>query len=453
MEKAALQDPFSSSVATSVRTASYHSQPSDRQPGRRQQFKSYRLNGEYERPWLGDSRLKRSRVGSYIIWGFIGLGLALSAYINFTVTQKVSKHQACYIHLHSWLTSCLSSYCLILDDQFSSLNEATWNREIGGFGTGAFDWTTTDEKNVFVDGEGLHIVPTLTTESTSITPEQLVDGYTLNLTKAGGDGSCTGASNAACSIRSNKTTGAIIPPVRSARLNTRGKKSIRYGRVEVVAKMPRGEWLWPAIWMLPVNETYGPWPSSGEIDLVETRGNDVDYPAGGRDIMSSSMHWGPTPETDSFWRSTRGRALRRTDFSKGFHTFGIEWSKDYLFTYIDSPLQQVLFWSFDKDQTMWQKGHYEGVAVNSSLVKDPWSQTGNPNTPFDQPFFLILNVAVGSTNGWFPDGKGGKPWTDVGQAASDFYSSLDKFYPTWPKDNSRGMTVRSVKMWQEGACG
>lgn len=96
MEKAALQDPFSSSVATSVRTASYHSQPSDRQPGRRQQFKSYRLNGEYERPWLGDSRLKRSRVGSYIIWGFIGLGLALSAYINFTVTQKVSKHQAGY---------------------------------------------------------------------------------------------------------------------------------------------------------------------------------------------------------------------------------------------------------------------------------------------------------------------------------------------------------------------
>ncbi|KAM5497480.1 hypothetical protein McanMca71_007343 [Microsporum canis] len=435
MEKTAvIQDPFSNSAAASFRTASYHSQPSDRQPARRQQFKSYRLNGEYERPWLGDSRLKRSRVGSYIIWGFVGLGLAISAYINFTVTQKVSKHQ----------------YCLILDDQFSSLNEDTWNREVQA---GAFDWTTTDEKNAFVDGEGLHIVPTLTTESTSITPEQLVNGYTLNLTKAGGDGSCTGTTNTACSIRSNKTTGAIIPPIRSARLNTKGKKSIQYGRVEVVAKMPKGDWLWPAIWMLPVNETYGAWPTSGEIDILETRGNDVDYVVGGRDIMSSSLHWGPTPETDSFWRSTRGKALRRTDYSRGFHTFGIEWSKDYLFTYIDSPLQQVLYWGFDKDQNMWQKGHYEGVTVNSSLVKDPWSQTGNPNTPFDQPFFLIMNVAVGSSNGWFPDGKGGKPWTDVGQAASDFYSSLDKFYPTWPKDNSRGMTIKSVKMWQQGACG
>ncbi|EEQ35864.1 glycosyl hydrolase family protein [Microsporum canis CBS 113480] len=430
MEKTAvIQDPFSNSAAASFRTASYHSQPSDRQPARRQQFKSYRLNGEYERPWLGDSRLKRSRVGSYIIWGFVGLGLAISAYINFTVTQKVSKHQ----------------YCLILDDQFSSLNEDTWNREIDGFGTGAFDWTTTDEKNAFVDGEGLHIVPTLTTESTSITPEQLVNGYTLNLTKAGGDGSCTGTTNTACSIRSNKTTGAIIPPIRSARLNTKGKKSIQYGRVEVVAKMPKGDWLWPAI----LNETYGAWPTSGEIDILETRGNDVDYVVGGRDIMSSSLHWGPTPETDSFWRSTRGKALRRTDYSRGFHTFGIEWSKDYLFTYIDSPLQQVLYWGFDKDQNMWQKGHYEGVTVNSSLVKDPWSQTGNPNTPFDQPFFLIMNVAVGSSNGWFPDGIGGKPWTDVGQAASDFYS-IEPLRPGTSAQDAGWTPSSSIKQQQDG---
>lgn len=132
---------------------------------------------------------------------------------------------------------------------------------------------------------------------------------------------------------------------------------------------------------------------------------------------------GPTPETDSFWRSTRGKNIRRTDYTKGFHTYGIEWSKDYLFTYIDSPLQQVMYWKFEKDRTMWQQGHFEGLTVNSSLVVDPWSQTGNPSTPFDQPFYLILNVAVGSRNGWFPDGLGKKPWTDAGLAAADFYKS------------------------------
>ena len=55
-----------------------------------------------------------------------------------------------------------------------------------------------------------------------------------------------------CSIRSNKTAGTIIPPVRSARLTTKGKKTMKYGRVEVTAKMPKGDWLWPAIWMMPV---------------------------------------------------------------------------------------------------------------------------------------------------------------------------------------------------------
>lgn len=82
-----------------------------------------------------------------------------------------------------------------------------------------------------------------------------------------------------------------------------------------------------------------------------------------------------------------------------------------------------MYWKFKKDETMWQQGQFGGLTVNSSLLVDPWSQTGNPSTPFDQPFFLILNVAVGSRNGWFPDGVGNKPWTDAGFAAADFYKS------------------------------
>jgi hypothetical protein len=69
-------------------------------------------------------------------------------------------------------------YCLVLDDSFGSLNEDVWNHEVqvDGFGTGSFDWTTTDSKNAFTDGEGLHIVPTLTTETTDITEDQILDG-------------------------------------------------------------------------------------------------------------------------------------------------------------------------------------------------------------------------------------------------------------------------------------
>jgi hypothetical protein len=111
--------------------------------------------------------------------------------------------------------------------------------------TGSFDWTTDDPSNSYISDTGLHIVPTLTLDTTSITGDQLLDGYTLNLTS---DGSCSSNVPTDCVVTSNITDGTIINPVRSARLTTKGKKSITYGRVEVVAKLPAGDWLWPAIW-------------------------------------------------------------------------------------------------------------------------------------------------------------------------------------------------------------
>lgn len=110
---------------------------------------------------------------------------------------------------------------------------------------GSFDWTTDDPTNSYVSSSGLHIVPTLTVETTNITTQQIYNGYTLNLTA---DGTCTSPDVSQCVRYSNSTAGTIINPVRSARLTTAGKVSIKYGRVEVVAKMPKGDWLWPSIW-------------------------------------------------------------------------------------------------------------------------------------------------------------------------------------------------------------
>lgn len=134
------------------------------------------------------------------------------------------------------------------------------------------------------------------------------------------------------------TSGAIINPVRSARLTTKGSKSIKYGRVEVVAKMPKGSWLWPAIWMMPEDSVYGEWPKSGEIDIMESRGNYGDDYPDGRDSAISALHWGPIAEKDAFWRTSGKHNVRRTDYSETFHTYGLEWSDNYLFTYIDSRL-------------------------------------------------------------------------------------------------------------------
>lgn len=284
---------------------------------------------------------------------------------------------------------------MFLEDDFATIDSATWSHEIqrGGFGSGTFEWTTDDPKNSYVDAEGLHIVPTLTTETTDITLDQIYDGYVLNLTT---DGTCTSTDITMCSIRSNKTAGTVINPVRSARLTTQGKKMIKYGRVEVVAKMPQGDWLWPAIWMMPEDSVYGPWPQSGEIDIAESKGNSgLTYPDG-RDSVSSTLHWGPTPAADAFWMTTGKHNLRRTDYSEAFHIYGLEWTENYLFMYIDSRLLQVFFIKFSSGPSdMWNRGDFGQTILNHSALFDPWSQTGARNTPFDQNFYLILDVAVG----------------------------------------------------------
>jgi len=401
-------------------------------------FRSYRLTAPYEKPWVTDKRMKRTRYNNYIVYGFMVLGFALAAYVCYSTAAGVPKH----------------NYCLVLDEEFKSIDPSVWNHEvqIDGFGTGSFDWTTTDSANAYTDANGLHIVPTLTNESTSITNAQIANGYTLNLTS---DGTCTGTDASSCAIKSNSTIGTTIPPVRSARLNTMGKKSIKYGRVEVVAKLPVGDWLWPAIWMMPEDSVYGVWPRSGEIDIAESRGNDASYANGGIDTFTSTLHWGPASGFDAFWRTTNGRTLPRGDYSQSFHTFGMEWSENYLYTYIDTRLQQVLITGFGKPNTMWDRGGFASQTANNSVLVDPWASTGEYNTPFDQSFYLILNVAVGSRNGWFADGVGNKPWADAETylAPGSFWQAVNKWLPTWGKGDARGMTVKSVKMWQQGTCG
>ncbi|KAL5119776.1 hypothetical protein ACEQ8H_002382 [Pleosporales sp. CAS-2024a] len=369
--------------------------------------------------------------------GFTAAGLLASGYIIYTGVKE----------------GTLPPACLIMEDHFKTLDMNNWGYEIqtGGYGNGEFDWTTNDPKNSFIDAEGLHIVPTLTTESTSITEAQLLNGYTLNIATGDGDGSCTSTNFKDCSVKSNSTSGTIIPPVRSARLTTKGKKSIRYGRVEIVAKMARGDWLWPALWMMPEDDVYGAWPRSGEIDIAETRGNNYKYPQG-NDFVSSALHWGPSYQHDAYMQTHGVSFLRRTDFTKGFHTFGMEWTENYLFMYLDNRLKQVMYVKFPENSPFWQRGNFASLTTeNGTLFSNPW-QAGSKSAPFDQKFYLILNVAVGAQNGWFWDGNG-KPWVDGSDfAARDFWNAKNEWLPTWGKGNDRGMTVKSVKMWQSGKC-
>ena len=300
---------------------------------------------------------------------------------------------------------------------------------------GEFDQTTGGDENVKIEDGKLVIVPTLQDEKLLTTNNNL----TLD--------DCTSKLYYDCNAATNVTNGTIVPPVKSGRINTLKGVTLKYGRVEVKARMPVGDWLWPAIWMLPVNNTFGPWPQSGEIDIAESRGNNYSYPTGGNNIVTSTLHWGPDQKDDGYWRTSKKQSALHTTFAADEHTYGLEWSEKYLFTYIDTRLLQILYNPFK--EYLWDRGQFPLSNSNGTTLTNPWINDPNYNAPFDQEFYLIINLAVGGTNGWFKDGAAGKPWVDKSKTApKDFLAGKDQWYPTWKPETAK-FTISSVKMWQQ----
>ncbi|GAC93731.1 glycoside hydrolase [Pseudozyma hubeiensis SY62] len=338
--------------------------------------------------------------------------------------------------------------CLVLDDDFSNgFNKTTWSHEIqsGGYGVGSFDWTTDSEKNAYVEDGKLYIVPTLTVEN-FWPPYFNMDGIKLDLA-AGGN--CTGDGDTNCAMMNNFAEGQMIQPIQSARITTKKSHSIRYGKVEVRARMPTGNWLWPAIWMMPRDSVYGIWPASGEIDLMESSGNMPRQRQDERSVgaVQSSYHFGPDWRTNAGDHHTGYQFRWRDYFNQGYHNYVLEWNEKRMRVYVDDPRNTMNTFEFPKEP-MWDYGKFGEIQIEPP-IHNPWIRSENPNhAPFDQDFYLILNVAVG---GKYFQGAGDAPWTtESAYPATTFWNNIKKWYPTWPTDpRERGMAVDRVRMWQK----
>ncbi|KAH7398702.1 concanavalin A-like lectin/glucanase domain-containing protein [Phaeosphaeria sp. MPI-PUGE-AT-0046c] len=386
-------------------------------------FRSRRVKkGEVERPWL-DKKDPREKWMTIIPLVGLFLGLGVVGVLIWDGVRSVAQH----------------NYCPVLEENFASWNDKVWSKEVevGGYGNGQFEMTTDSDENVFIHDGILTIKPTLQDRSI------LENDHVLDLRGQG----CTGPKWTDCVASTNTTNGTIINPVKSGRINTKLGASIKYGRVEVAAKLPAGDWLWPAIWMLPKDNVYGSWPRSGEIDIMESRGNNHTYKQGGNNIASSTLHFGPDGDNDGWWRNNVKRKALHTTYSADYNVFGIEWSEKYIFTYINSRLSQVMYTHFD--EPFWTYGRFPLADANGTRLRNPWAHTNSNTSPFDQDFYLVINVAVGGENGWFQDGASSKPWLDGSPTAKkDFWGAKDQWYPTW-QDGGQ-MQIKSVKMWQQG---
>ncbi|ESU31068.1 hypothetical protein G3A_18585 [Bacillus sp. 17376] len=158
----------------------------------------------------------------------------------------------------------------------------------------------------------------------------------------------------------------------SAKLKTKGLFSKKYGRYEIKAKLPTGKGLWPAIWMLPEEDKYGTWAASGEIDIMESWGSRPHTVAG---TIHYGEGWPNNKYTGKEFELPENRGIDK------WHTYALEWEPGELRWYVDGELYQT--------QNKWY-----------SKGKDNAANFSYP-APFDQEFYLVMNLAVG---GWF-DGE------------------------------------------------
>jgi beta-glucanase (GH16 family) len=147
----------------------------------------------------------------------------------------------------------------------------------------------------------------------------------------------------------------------SARLVSKNKGDWKYGRIEVKAKLPRGKGMWPAIWMLPTEKTEADWPHNGEIDIMEF----VGYMP---DSVFGTVHTGAYNHVQG---TQKTKGVARKDLSKAFHVYAIEWTPEEIRFFVDKELYSTF--------------------KNEHKSYEEW--------PFDAPFHLLLNIAVGGNWG------------------------------------------------------
>ncbi len=152
----------------------------------------------------------------------------------------------------------------------------------------------------------------------------------------------------------------------SSRIRTKDLADFKYGKLEARIKLPEGQGIWPAFWMMPTDNVYGGWPSSGEIDIMEYLGHQTS-------TSYATCHFGNSP-TD---KGQLGNSynLPTGEFSDDFHLFGIEWEENNMKWFLDGILIHE---------------------INSPDVA-PY------NYPFNERFHFILNVAVGGNWPGNPD--------------------------------------------------
>lgn len=309
---------------------------------------------------------------------------------------------------------------VIFQDDFETLDKEVWKHEntLRGGGNWEFQWYVPDQENSFVKDGILHIKPTFTNDKMG---KNFVKKKIATIPSA----DCTDSADFGCRRNSRHGT---INPIRSASISTKNSFCFKYGIVEIRAKVAAGDWLASTISLLPKDQTfYGRWPHSGEVDVLESRGNRnliLDDENIGVEKIGSTFQFGTTLD------NAHSEINKNISFGEDFHVYKFVWTPDEMTTFVDDSLVHQMK---IQNEGLWEQFNLG----TDQKIENPWKK-GSSNAPFDKEFFISINLKVGGVR-FFPDEAINfppKPWNNVdGHAATDFWDRVEDWNSTWIDDD------------------
>ncbi|XP_075237841.1 uncharacterized protein LOC142334050 isoform X2 [Lycorma delicatula] len=283
---------------------------------------------------------------------------------------------------------------VIFEESFDNLSKNRWQHtiKISDLPDEDFVIFANHEKNCFTENGKLHIKPTLL-------PGYTVTNGNINLLGCTGIPMTTECSLKALSYR-------ILPPVVSAQITTKNTFYFRYGIIQIIAKLPEGDWIVPEISLEPKNQFYGPLLLSGRINIAMAVGNEKIVTENGDDISSKILESGILMGENKNIAKMQNIVYNNKGWNKEYHNFTVVWSPDDIQFIVNGEHQRSIMSEISGNKSL-----CSAVGLNE-LCDQIWDSESKI-APFDQYFYLKLGVTIGGKR-IFPDKSvsngSTKPW-------------------------------------------
>ncbi|GLV44858.1 Gram-negative bacteria binding protein 3 [Carabus blaptoides fortunei] len=230
----------------------------------------------------------------------------------------------------------------------------------------------------------------------------------------------------------------IPAPIIAGRVKS--KFRFKYGKIEIRAQLPRGDWIFPELYLEPHSDTYGPHYASGRMWLAYARGNLDLVTANNEQIGNSVLYGGPVLGIKEPVRTQAAiKVVGQQPWGAGYHTYTLTWTPDQIEFQVDGE---------NKGTVRPPAGAFASIQTNEGYSYA--SEWKTKMAPFDHEFSLILGIGVGGVSD-FPDNSRSrgilKPWKNFGSKQNLLFSKKSsQWEPTWEGDNS-ALKIEYVRVW------